>query len=87
MEKSGVYGASKRTTIYRGFEFWYKLLKNDRVVWRCCKYHTLKCKAMVVSDGLHIEVNKIPQHTHDGNNSQALAQKAVGDVNFVRPVA
>ena len=86
MEDSGVYGVSKlekRTMIYRGFEFWYhKVLKNDRVVWRCCKYRTLKCKATVVADGLHIEVNKNPQHTHDGNNLQALSRKAVGDMKL-----
>jgi hypothetical protein len=86
MADSGVYGVSKRgkrPIIYRGFKFWYhKVLKNDRVVWRCCKYRTLNCKATVVADGLHIEGNKNTQHTHDGNNSQAVTRKAVRDMKL-----
>jgi len=84
MADVGEYGESKRgkrTMIYRGFEFWFhKTLKSERVVWRCCKYRKLKCKAMVVADGLHIESDKDPHHTHDGNNSHALARKAVAEM-------
>jgi len=84
MDVEAIYGASKRgnkTLIYRGFEFWYhKELKNGHVVWRCCKYRSCKCKAMVVARELAVMGNKEPLHTHEGNNNRNLARRAVGQM-------
>ena len=86
MEYQAIYGASKRghkTLIYRGFEFWYhKLLVDDSVVWRCSKHQSFKCKARVNAKDLLVISNKDPQHTHEGNQSTALARRAIGEMKL-----
>lgn len=74
MENQATYGISKRgqnTLLYRGFEFWlHRQLKSGSIVWRCCKNRTFKCKAKVIANGLIVVGNKVPEHTHAGNNSR-----------------
>ena len=86
MEPCGIYGATKRgnkSLIYNGFEFWHhKSLKNGSVVWRCCKHQSFKCKAKVVAKELLIVGSKNPEHSHGGNNSTALARRAVGEMKL-----
>jgi hypothetical protein len=48
--------------------------------WRCRHYKSQKCKARIVTSGLHVLSERQPDHNHYGNGEKALARKAVGDM-------
>lgn len=84
MEMLGIYGTSKRgkpTIIFNGYEYCKHRTKTDgRLVWRCSKCRSLKCKATILTVGLQILEDYNAGHNHEVNAAEALARKAVGEM-------
>src|SRR5271170_4920384 len=76
------YGVSKRgsrTLIYRNFEYWqHKIYSSGKVLWKCSKYQTFKCRALLNTNGEAVVGNAEPEHTHSGNVATSRARQAVG---------
>lgn len=78
---SGISSKGKQTIIYRNFEYVkHRNNGNGTSAWRCRYFQSLKCKARLVTAGTHIVSNRQPDHSHEGNISNSLARKAVGEM-------
>jgi hypothetical protein len=84
MSEIGTYGASKKgnkTFILNGHEYCkHRDKENGHVIWRCVKVRVLKCKAVVITDGLRVVNDDKSDHNHEGNIARVLSRKAVGDM-------
>ena len=87
MAREVEYGVSKRgrrTVIYRNFEYWqHKVYDSGKVLWKCSKYQTFKCRALLHTDGEAVVGNDEPEHTHSGNVSTSRARQAVGKMKRI----
>lgn len=78
--KYGVTKRGKRTLLLGNHEYWFhRQNTNNVVVWRCCKFTSLKCHARVKTLEDRV-LHKFDDHTHEGNRSKSLARKAVGEM-------
>ena len=84
MAARGEFGVTKRgkqSFIYRNYEYWkVQCNKRGETLWRCCKYESLKCKAMLHTKNEDVLGNTAPEHTHGGNVANSQARKAIAEM-------
>lgn len=79
--ENGVSKRGKKTALFKGFEYWkHRECKDGNVIWRCSKRRSAKCNALIFTKGEVVVKHQEPNHCHEGNLSQSLARRAVGEM-------